>query len=409
MSLDKDFYVKKINESLEFSNSGKYRNLLNYLVDASEKGLVPKEVTIAYEVFNIDAGRDSVNEANIRVYIHNLRKKLDTYYNNEGKDDKIILKIPKGRYKVEYVKRDKKSGYKSRIYVSLLFAIVLLLSLNIFYLKFYKGGKKATKNKSGLIWSDFVNSDTPVLVVIGDYYLTSDNTYYDRVRYIRDSRINSEKDFEKFLEEHPKYKNNLFRTKHTFLGKFAPICINELAEFFHSHNKSFDIIMSSDFKWQDLQKNNVIYIGSFKTLGLFNMYLKNSNFKFNIFPNELTFHQLSPDTTFHYFSFDSDVNNAYESDYPVITLMPGPNKHKVLLFIASRDIGLIAATRYFTNPEKVNKLEKEHFTDYADSLYFETCFKVQGLQRNVISIDLLNINHLNSSDVFDISSKENTD
>ena len=104
MSLDKDFYVKKINESLEFSNSGKYRNLLNYLVDASEKGLVPKEVTIAYEVFNIDAGRDSVNEANIRVYIHNLRKKLDTYYNNEGKDDKLILKIPKGRYKVEYVK-----------------------------------------------------------------------------------------------------------------------------------------------------------------------------------------------------------------------------------------------------------------------------------------------------------------
>ena len=105
--------------------------------------------------------------------------------------------------------------------------------------------------------------------------------------------------------------------------------------------------MSSDFKWQDLQKNNVIYIGSFKTLGLFNMYLKNSNFKFNIFPNELTFHQLNPDTTFHYFSFDSDVNNAYESDYPIITLVPGPNKHKVLLFIASQGYRIDCSNKIF--------------------------------------------------------------
>lgn len=409
MPADKEYYVRKILESTEFTHSGKYEKLLKYLVEAADKGQIPKEVTIAYEVFGIDVSKGTVNEANIRVYIHNLRKKLDSYYINDGKDDKLILKIPKGRYKVEFIKRQEKSG-KLRKKMLLYFSVFILLMLvaNFIFLRFFSGVTITSNDHKSLIWENFVDDEMPVLIVLGDYYLVNDNSYYDRVRYIRDSKINSEEDFEDFLKQDPQNKENLFLTRHTFLGKFAPLCINELATFFHSHNKNFEIIMSSDFKWQYLQKFNVIYVGAFKTLGLFKLYLKNSNFEYNIFPNELKFHQLEPDTTYHYFSFDSNVDNAYESDYSVVTMVPGPNQNKVLLFISSRDVGLIASTDFFTDPDKIKDFEKKYYNS-DESKWFETCFKVQGLQRNVISIDLLNVNHITSSTVFEISPEDNSE
>ena len=80
-------YLKKILESQEFSRAQKYQRLLQYLVDASLEGEIPKEVTIAHEVFFEDNAYDTGSTTKVRVYIHNLRKKLDSYYTSEGKNN----------------------------------------------------------------------------------------------------------------------------------------------------------------------------------------------------------------------------------------------------------------------------------------------------------------------------------
>jgi hypothetical protein len=141
-------------------------------------------------------------------------------------------------------------------------------------------------------------------------------------------------------------------------------------------------------------------------MGLFKLYLKNANFEYNIYPNELIFHQLEPDTIYHYYSFDSDVDNAYESDYTIVTMVPGAAQNKIFLFIASRDIGLIATTRFFTDSKELKSFEKKYLDNSKNSLWFETCFQIQGLQRNVVSIDLLNVNHIDSSMMFKIYNEE---
>ena len=96
--------LNKILESQEFSGSERYQKLLRYLVQSTLDKNIPKEVTIAYEVFGIDVNSDSLPESNIRVYVHNLRKKLDSYYAHEGVNDPVRLVIPKGRYKVEFIR-----------------------------------------------------------------------------------------------------------------------------------------------------------------------------------------------------------------------------------------------------------------------------------------------------------------
>ena len=112
--------LEKILKSQEFSGSAKYQKLLRYLVESTLAGNVPKEVTIAYEVFGIDVNSETVADSNIRVYIHNIRKKLDSYYINEGQHDTLKIIIPKGRYKVEFikVKEKKKSITRKQFFIA---------------------------------------------------------------------------------------------------------------------------------------------------------------------------------------------------------------------------------------------------------------------------------------------------
>jgi len=49
------------------------------------------------------------------------------------------------------------------------------------------------------IWADYFNSDLRALLVLGDYYLMKHLSIPGRSRYIRDSQINSNKNFNIFF------------------------------------------------------------------------------------------------------------------------------------------------------------------------------------------------------------------
>ena len=71
----KDIQTRLLN-SHQFKNSKNSKALLNYLIKCSINGIIPKEITIAMDVFHKDdevftPGEDPL----VRVHIHNLRKK----------------------------------------------------------------------------------------------------------------------------------------------------------------------------------------------------------------------------------------------------------------------------------------------------------------------------------------------
>ena len=269
MAGDIQTYLTKVLQSSEFQNSSKYQKLLEYLVNSTLEGNVPKEITIAMELFGVEMKDDTLGESNIRVYIHNVRKKLDTYYINEGKTDKIQFRIPKGRYKVEFVKKkDVRGVFNRKSFIVIGSVIALLIVADIFFLRLNPAPNSRIVNSkySRSIWKNFMSKEVPLAVVIGDYYLLNDNTFSDRSRFLRDVRINSEGDFDEFLLNYPEYNETLSRTEHTFMGKYAAICINELGRIMHSAGIDFQIILASEFQWQNLLNSNIVYIGSFKSL-----------------------------------------------------------------------------------------------------------------------------------------------
>ena len=393
-------YLNKILQSQEFVNAQIYQKLLQYLVEASLAGKSPKEVTIAYDVFCIDSKQGSSDNTKVRVYIHNIRKKLDSYYIHEGKNDEIQLEIPKGSYRVKFIDKSQPGRLlkrKSLIYtvIAILFISVLL---NIYFILSDRSkiSIEYPIYKDNLVWSDYFKSNLPTLIVFGDYYLYRDTRIPEITRYIRDFRINSRNDLEQFLSENKEYQEEIITTEHTFLGKLAPWCLFDLATIFTPFDKDIELKLSSQLQWDDIDKYNILFVGTFKTLGILSEFLKESHIEYQIQPNQLIYHPEDADTSFSYHATSSFPGRPYETDYALIAKIPGPKNNVITFFASTRDIGCLAIVNFFSNPQFLDPFIDEHIKKAKRTKYFEAIFEVHGFERNVINTMLLHFNKLPS-------------
>ena len=54
------------------------------------------------EVFNRGPSFDPHTDTIVRVHARRLRTRLDEYYASEGRDDTIVLTVPKGHYAIDW-------------------------------------------------------------------------------------------------------------------------------------------------------------------------------------------------------------------------------------------------------------------------------------------------------------------
>ena len=393
--------LDKILDSNEFSESQKYQQLLQYLVLASLEGRAPKEFTIAQDVFGIDPCKPGTEDTKVRVYIYNLRKKLDSYYLHEGTDDDIQFAIPKGHYRVKFHDKSSQrtpSKWSALVYANIIF-IILLITGNYFIIDNYfsSPSSKAEISASDPVWGDFLNSDLPVLIVFGDYYLYKDTTIPQQTRYVRDYQINSDQDFQQFLSSNGEQREGFSETSHTLLGKFAPWSIAEIYHVFANSGIEPELKLSSDLQWEDITKYNIIFIGTFKTLGLFNELIGDHHFRYQISPNTLFYDHPDGDTSYSYTTITQTPESVYETDYAVIAKQPGSASNSILIFASTRDIGCLATVEFLTTPETLFEFAENHLVSEKDvTAYFEAVFEVQGYERNVLKTSLLHFNRIYS-------------
>jgi hypothetical protein len=86
-----------------FKRSPRQRELLEYL--AARAFAVPPEETheqdIGMAVFGRPAGYDTSQDNIVRVHASELRKKLEEYFKTDGRDERLILEIPRGGYTLQ--------------------------------------------------------------------------------------------------------------------------------------------------------------------------------------------------------------------------------------------------------------------------------------------------------------------
>lgn len=94
--------VERVSKSSTFQRSPRLREFLLYVAECSleERLEGTREQQIAENVFNrkpdYNPGQDNI----VRVEARSLRKRLEVYFATEGKDEPIVLSMPKGSYAI---------------------------------------------------------------------------------------------------------------------------------------------------------------------------------------------------------------------------------------------------------------------------------------------------------------------
>src|SRR5260370_18761044 len=92
--------VQRIVSSPPFQKSVRLRELLEYVAKRTIHGHAHElsEQHIGNALFHKPSGYSSLEDSSVRVHIRQLRLKLHEYFDEEGREEPLVLTIPKGGY-----------------------------------------------------------------------------------------------------------------------------------------------------------------------------------------------------------------------------------------------------------------------------------------------------------------------
>ena len=92
--------VERVKASRVFRRSARQRELLDFLADRALSNPLREahEQEIGISVFGRQADYDTSQDNIVRVHVSELRKKLEQYFETEGKDEAHVLEVPRGAY-----------------------------------------------------------------------------------------------------------------------------------------------------------------------------------------------------------------------------------------------------------------------------------------------------------------------
>lgn len=376
--------LDKILASSEFKDSKRYQDLLRYLVEESIKGNSVKETTIAHDIFGKDSKFDPSEDPSIRVYVSNLRKKLEHYYLTTEDNCPVRLEIPKGQYTVQFSENRVENKHKVPTRKFAWYWIVIgFLSIVIiiqFALYFFNNGNNST-TEGNFVWAEFLTSNTkPTMVVLGDYlFLFEKNQSESGGLFVRDPRINTEEEYRNVLKQNPEFVKQFVVLNFTFLRPSATWALSEILPFlWNSPNKVF-LKLASQVKWEDFQTHNVVFIGSFKTLYKMKQLLTTFNVKYNSFPPSIEIVDKSNKLIQKFSPTDLSGGN-YQKDYGVIVKQRGPNGNTMLFLLGFDEVGVVEAAK--TSVDKNLKGLIEMFSKKSVSVNnFEMVIEAEGVDQ----------------------------
>jgi len=393
----------KILNSEEFASSKTYQNYLTYLIEAESNNKELKETTIAFEFFEKDASFNPAEDTTVRSHTYNLRKKLETYYLKEGKEDKYRLVIPKGHYELKYVTDDENNIStknlldkitKHKIYtlvITLLcFLLIYLIITNISLKKDLE--KFNIVEKSDPVWQEYLQSDFPVMIAVGDHFFFNEySETYENLLAIRDGKINSIEDLRDFNATHTDKK--IQQADEPYFPYHSLWSLPPILSLLNSSNQKPIIRKSSSLIPQMLKDYNIIFIGSIKTLYILKHLVATSHFKYKISPHQIEY--LSPDSN-QTKVFTTSLHSPGQNDDLVVTLkLPGPENNSVFIIASYHSLGAPEVANYLVNPETRSELEKKFMTKYNRvPQYFEILFRVTGIDKTAYKTDILIYNEL---------------
>jgi hypothetical protein len=396
--------VNTVLQSKDFKDSPIYSNLLSYLTQSALSKKIPKEITIAIDIFGKDTTFNSNKDSTVRHHILILRSKLDNYYKNEGNKEKFRLVIPKGHYEIQIVPSTKEHPKRLNRLISSLkrwevAVIVVLVFINLFMIFRQTNINPFSSvlqspyfiDPQDKIWGSFFKNGYPVSIILGDdFWMDEDCPDYHRYRQVRDWKINSESDLSDFIKQFPNAK--LSKSEITGIPFGAADNLMDILHIVYHFQNDVTLSMSSLLSLDKVRDHNIIYIGEFKNLQILNKIFYKTPIRYQYSPDERLFivdEKSNIIDTFLRVEAPYKQQNKYNVDYSLLIKMPGFSKENFMFIVGFGYGGRLERTKMLANSvlrmkfiEEINKINK------SVPEYFIALFEVKSIERTGFTNEL---------------------
>ena len=401
-----EILIERIIESGALGRSQTYRKLLRFFVDAALAGRVPRELDIAIGALGRDESFDVSSDSAVRVAVHQLRKKLASYYEEFEPDSARRLILPKGRHSLCVLEVESalaavpaestiavppsggliKNGFSlvSASYVPAILLLVLIaLSANlILFSRFINGGDAlATTPANHPLWASVLADDKPLLIVMGDYYIFGElNTNGNVARMVREFSVNSRSDLEEFRFDDIAHAEKFVDLDLSYMPEGSAFALARVAPLLAQSGKSINVTMMSDLSSADIRANHIIYIGYISALDrLASMAFAGSGLAVG-----RSFDELIDLDNLTYFTSDAGLPEEGQQfrDYGFLSSFTASRDTQVILVAGMRDAGLMHTAQALTDIDSLDELLLALGNGADEALgNVEALYEVYGIDR----------------------------
>jgi hypothetical protein len=405
--------LARVLNSKYFVHAHKKRQFLSVVSDfyLNGRGHELNEYVLAYDVFGRDSTYNPSADPIVRVVAHEIRKKLESYYQNEGAGDDIRMELPAGSYQpvfhrqllppAEEIKNvakpietkiesppDRQPMNIGTIVLSFvclaLAASVIVLALSNRALR-HKPAAPQDAGVSGGVWGSFLNDSTPPVVVLSNPPVPRLSNAHEPDILLKESVPLSSgaiKALKEKLVTNPqtlmgesniKHQNTrLIIGNHNHTGLGEAIGLHYLTNFFRDVNREIALKQSRTLSAEDLKNRNVIMLGGAWVNDWSGKLPDEEDFAYSVNATILNRNPQAGEEREYVPQFDVRTG-ALLTDYALITIKPNmtaANKVMVLSGIYSQ--GTEAAVEFVTVRNYLNqfnqKLEQSNMSDHFQAL-----------------------------------------
>ena len=399
---------------LGFLGQARLLQLFDYLAQCTASGRVPKEAEVAVEVFGRSSTADLSQDASVRVYVHNLRRKLDQYYGGPGRHEPDMLVLPKGEYRLQVLpnplsvplQQPSASAPASpsrpppprpplgRYVVIGCIAAACLVAMAAAALWMQRRGPidAMTAARTNAFWAPLLAGDRPILLVVGDYYIFGDTGSEDSMnvtRLIRDFTVNSRSDLQRYLMSRPEDASRYQDVGLSYLPTSSAYALANLMPVLAPVKSRVRVTLASELNPVMVKNSNLIYVGLLSGMGaLQGPAFSASRFQFGDSFDEL----IDRRSRQHYISQAVDyaddqlrTGDPMYRDYGYFSNFTGPTGNRIIVIAGMQDEGLRQDIDFLTDRANLDQLARQ----VPGREDFEGLLEVSGMNHLNLSGKLL--------------------
>ncbi len=388
----------KVVASGVLGRSRSYARLFEYLTRNSIEGRHVKELEIASEVFSKRSDFDPSQDSMVRVYAHNLRQKLKQFYEGPGAEEPHRIYIPRGEYRLavespagsaDMDDTPTVAANGGRLRLALAAVALLVVGAILGFAAADKGlDPDEARVAESPFWSELLDDEIPVLVVVGDYYIFAElNAAGDVARFVREFSINSRDDLSRYLMRNPELTDRYQDLDVRYLAQSTAAALRDIFRVLYTSDKEVSVVSMSDLNPSDFKTHHVVYVGYLSALDkLFDFVFASSSLAIGE-----TFDELWNLDTGETYTSEAGRPDDYRNyrDYGFFSTFPGPNGNQFVVIAGTRDEGVLQSVQLVTEPMYVASAELGIPEADTEGVAFEMLYEVTGFDRTNIDAMLV--------------------